>query len=332
MPFTMKNAPTNTTGSMYYCKKCLERVSEVQTRCENCNASLIVSKPMDLGLNLKTVPLIDKIGVEMEGYWRCHPSAIRNGTNEVTFHQDGSVHFANVGRRNVNNECDCCSGDCSHDEEDREDGYCNCYCDELRAQSSSPYCGEYVTHPIKYTEDLKELKKIVFDNYPTKVNNSCGGHFHISFKTPSFYGIAMDRRVWLGVKKELRKWAKTNLPTLAYDKLETRLKGVNYCKNSHLAENQVYASADRYTQFNFAWQRHKTMEVRILPMFSKREIYMKCVRFICNEIQQQMMKITQTVPEVTEALRDINGRIKKVDLHSRDDKVKLGIRMRDKEI
>jgi|TARA_R110000824_G_scaffold72633_1_gene185268 hypothetical protein len=314
----MKNAPLFKRSKQLYCKKCLS-VFEPDTlkvkHCLECGVRVLTENSpnlMNLNVGFTThigydnagdSPIIKKIGIEMEGQWARAPLDNRTRIHEeqqLAYHDDGSVHFSR------SRSCSCCRGDCSCD----EDGYDCC---EGDCTDSSQITGEYVTKPIVYYEDLRVMKELIMDNYPTNVNASCGGHFHLSFKSNTFYGIAMDRRVWLGVKREFKKWIKTNMKLSEMQEAERRLNGIQYCANSHNADNQVYARADRYTQFNFSWQRHQTMEVRLLPMFKDSKLYMKCVRFLCNEIQQQIIKIFDNgKPEEIEAFRDMSGRIKPI--------------------
>jgi hypothetical protein len=276
--------------------------------------------PYNMGVEPKRNVIIDKIGVEMEGHWKGNAPDQDAG---VTFHGDGSVHFSTS--QMADTYCVCCAGDCTEDDHE-EDDCCDGDCGKKRIRN---VIGEYVSSPIPYCEDLGALKTLIYRNYPHNVNDSCGGHFHISFISLGYYGLSMDKKVYQNVIKAFKAWAidgKTKkapagFTKSAQDKIMIRLKGRQYCKKEFASDEQILGyHNDRYTHFNYrAYHKHKTLEIRILPMFNKKEDYYRSVRFLCNEITKQILAIGLGSPLQVEAKRDMEGKISKIDSKRVDD-------------
>ena len=324
----LKNAPKidDNICNLCYCKACLGRIEFLEGKqkyqCTDCGRT---QYPYNIGIDEKRKCIIDKIGVEMEGRWGFLPP---DHDDTVRFHGDGSVHF-NTSEYNNNYEeyCMCCAGHCTEDDHD-EDDCCKGGCGKTKKRPQN-IVGEYVSDPIQYQEDLGDLKGIILRNYPHNVNSSCGGHFHISFVSTGYYGLAMDERIYKNVIKSFKalavdtttKKAPAGLTKLAQGQITMRLKGRQYCKKEFASDEQISGQhTDRYTHFNYrAWHKHKTLEIRILPMFNKKEDYYRCVRFLCNQITNEILKIGLGEPEYVEAKRDLKGRISKLEKKRVDD-------------
>ena len=233
-----------------------------------------------------------KIGIEMEGGWKDRPKGDIIG--EVVFHSDGSVHLEEDDDGYWSEDGGCrCSCYCDEYEDDDDDcDYCasdgECQgCDRDRSHNIS---GEYVTTPNKIDEFImgsnSKFEKIVTENYPTKTNITCGGHFHLSVKHPFLWGIIANKELWISLKKALSKWGKKHLSDAGYKNLMARIKGERqYCVNAWYGEQQLSReNTDRYTHLNFCVDRHGTMEIRILPMFQYAKTYIKAVKYIINYI------------------------------------------------
>lgn len=155
------------------------------------------------------------------------------------------------------------------------------------------FVGEYITRPVLFNKTgLAKLESCVYDAYPHFVNRTCGGHFHLSFRDMRFYDIAMEKEMYDGLITHLYTWGEKNLNKKGMNRLNERLDnythGTDYCQPKHMPEQQVDGNGDRYCHLNFDYFKHRTMEVRILPMFSDATTYLDavdtCTRFISRYI------------------------------------------------
>tara|TARA_R110000824_G_scaffold8714_1_gene39388 strand:+ start:1425 stop:2363 length:939 start_codon:yes stop_codon:yes gene_type:complete len=239
-----------------YCGECLRELTHIEIKalahylykCTECGSSEFIT-------NNSTRAYIKnpiwKIGIELEGLWDKYPTPHRLLTQR---------------------------GDCSVKNPDNID---------------YTYIGEYVTKPVVFKEPyLRELEDLIWNSYPTWVNRTCGGHFHISFRDMRFYDIAMDYEMYEGLIEHLQKWGKRRLNRVGMNRLKERIEsqteGVDYARPQHMPEQQLSGQGERYCHFNFDYFKHKTMEVRILPMFSSAGVYLEavneCTHFISDYI------------------------------------------------
>lgn len=142
--------------------------------------------------------------------------------------------------------------------------------------------GEIVTRPHG---DLDALLKDISDLWPDTVHDSCGFHIHASF-TPLSGSIIASSGFYAYFKDEWHKWGhQVKLPK--NHEFWTRLTGGNkFAKDRFEPEAQLKAFASsprggesRYTMLNFhAWEKHRTIECRLLPMFADKDIALSAVR------------------------------------------------------
>ena len=295
----------------YFCNNCLSpsvyNMKKDMIKCKECGETYEYIwngfTPMELSHPL------NKIGCELEGARNSHPKTTHN--EDVQFHGDGSVHFERRGDQ----ECEECS--CDEMSESEQEEYNECYhcageCDCTYDSNHWQIEGEWVTRPLAFNKNFKRFTKIVSESYPEGVNDTCGGHFHISYKNELLYGIAMDYDLYSGLCSHLKSWANSGvLNENGKKKLLRRLEGSsNYCRIGFNPEMQLYGNSDRYFQLNYAYGKHKTMECRILPMFSDSEVYIMAVREATKYIEDWMKNhmIIET-PTVEVFKRDFDGRI-----------------------
>jgi hypothetical protein len=202
-------------------------------------------------------PQINMVGVEMEGGW--DPD---------------------------NPTCDDIKSDCSVQVNDHDD---DDYDEDDDGYSHGRYKnGEYVTSPIsKWQTLVNEMK----DNYPDKVNSTCGLHVHVSVPTIPAYEALMNERFYNFLKKSLRVWGKkNNIPS--HHNFWHRLKGNNqYCEDFHNPDSQVWETGkggDRYCIVNYCYSCHGTMEVRVLPMFEKKSLSVSAVERVLWTVQRYL--------------------------------------------
>jgi hypothetical protein len=119
-------------------------------------------------------------------------------------------------------------------------------------------------------------------NYPDHTGASCGLHVHMSFaesRAENAYRVALladSESFQTGLLERLSTVGKSlKITSKAFWE---RLRGQNsYCM-PRWSERNV-RETDRYRAVNFAaYARHNTVEIRVLPMFSKRQISARMVR------------------------------------------------------
>jgi hypothetical protein len=133
----------------------------------------------------------------------------------------------------------------------------------------SLWCGEAVSPPIK---NWTKLASWVKNNYPNRVNRTCGTHMHVSFKGSYGYSalVGQDSGILDRLEEVLRAWAKdAKLRQSERKWLFNRLDGNNtYCKKIWDPDRALQGRYDRYSWLNAeAWRKHGTIEIRILPAF-----------------------------------------------------------------
>lgn len=141
--------------------------------------------------------------------------------------------------------------------------------------------GEIVTRPH---EKLEDLLADISALWPESVNDSCGFHIHASF-TPLDGSIIASKGFYQYFKEEWNDWGhKIKLPK--NHEFWIRLAGQNkHARDRFEPEVQLKGNfaaqgrADaRYTMLNFyAWEKHRTIECRMLPMFADKEIALSAV-------------------------------------------------------
>jgi hypothetical protein len=183
-------------------------------------------------------------GLELEGGWLSQSL----GKHNTALHQDGSVRGL--------------SSDCSH-------------------------VGEIASPVIS---SMTAARQWLIRHYPDSVNDSCGFHVHIGVSLLN-YSRLMDEdfhRFWL---KEMNEFYEENKTERGFELFKSRLDGKNiYCQRKFRPEEQLNRTEaygprrthPRYSQLNFCWARHGTMECRVFPCFPKAESAVKALEAFTN--------------------------------------------------
>lgn len=152
--------------------------------------------------------------------------------------------------------------------------------------------GEVCSVPL---EDFSAAEKWLKENYPQHVNESCGLHVHVSLP-PLHYMRLMDpgfERVFLEAMEDF--WSKYRSEP-AFDQFRSRLDGQNqYCQKAFRPEEQIFRremygdrtgahAHPRYSQLNYCWGRHGTMECRLFPCFPQVNHAVEAVRSFTDAI------------------------------------------------
>jgi len=211
---------------------------------------------------------IHKIGVELEGAW------LSSKNVDKSFHGDGSVNIP-----------------INYDSNDRPD----------------LFVGEIASDPISY-ENVENWIRV---NYPDKVNHTCGFHIHVSLKENMNYLRLATEEFSAFFFNAMTSWGESN-KLHPEDQFWYRLNGSNhYCKKDFKPDDQIYAKTkgdSRYTQLNFCYTLHGTLECRLLPMFgdvnltiSAFKAYIDCIEKFLEEAPNNL-----TVIEAAISMEDAN--------------------------
>lgn len=134
--------------------------------------------------------------------------------------------------------------------------------------------GEVVSPPIA---DIEEARNWLVNNHPHAVNNTCGFHIHLSLPAIHYSRLMNPsfNDAFLSAMEDF--WAAhRNAPGM--DLFRARLDGQNrYCQKIFRPEDQLWRNehygphetTPRYSQLNYCFGRHGTMECRLFPCFEK---------------------------------------------------------------
>ncbi len=126
-------------------------------------------------------------------------------------------------------------------------------------------------------------------NYPHAINRTCGMHVHMSFRHLLDYQRLMVREYHDHMVQGIYEWAvRENLPSEHL--LWKRILGLNdFCQDVFRPEQQVNLPEKhangyfcRYAVLNYHFKTHKTIELRLLPMFEDVEQGIRAVRRTLN--------------------------------------------------
>lgn len=112
--------------------------------------------------------------------------------------------------------------------------------------------------------NLKDSWNFLKEFYPDEVNHTCGFHIHVSLDE-GYYVTLMEKdfhdKFLIWAEKLGKKYSK-RLPKTYMG----RVHGENsYCQKKFYAMEQSRGEGDRYTQLNYCYKDHKTLENRMFP-------------------------------------------------------------------
>ena len=133
------------------------------------------------------------------------------------------------------------------------------------------------------SDDLIELKNMIKDRYPEDVNSSCGMHCHLSFQNDIYYTLFTRKRFYDYFLSKMHSFGVRNKIN-EKSAFWRRLNGQNnFCYRSFIPSEQLKTDCNnRYTQLNFCYEEHRTIEVRLLPMFKKIQLAFLAVDELVN--------------------------------------------------
>jgi hypothetical protein len=135
-------------------------------------------------------------------------------------------------------------------------------------------------------EPVNEFPARMQAYFPHHVNETCGMHVHMSFRTALSYQRLMTPDYPATVIEFINRWAKKEKLD-KYHPLWPRLNGMSeYCQHKFHATEQAgrtnkdherRAEGSRYTVINYCYSRHSTIECRLLPMMANYELSLRAV-------------------------------------------------------
>jgi hypothetical protein len=157
------------------------------------------------------------------------------------------------------------------------------------------FAGEAVSSPLDPINYPRWIRRC----YPTWHDDTCGLHVHMSFTSVKYYEIlASSVDYYDTMMQYLKLWAleeDAKAPGLFPEDhhIWSRLAGTNrYCLGKWWPEKQIHRTTKpvgrnavrddevghRYTAINFPFAIHKTIEIRVLPMFPDADMAIRAVR------------------------------------------------------
>lgn len=136
---------------------------------------------------------------------------------------------------------------------------------------------EYQTRPGSLLSAITQLNEL----YPDETGPDCGLHVHISFVNQYDIALLATQPFFRYFRSRLLAWGES-MGLSRKGQFFRRLFGKNsYCNFNPERDPDTtdqMTNMHRYAQINFsAWREHKTVEVRLLPMFRHRRMALAAV-------------------------------------------------------
>ena len=171
--------------------------------------------------------------------------------------------------------------------------------------------------------EKSEIAEWMRKHYPPFVNQTCGMHVHMSFKTALTYQRMMTPSYPNAVLFYLKKWAKEEgFPEDHH--IWNRLAGKShYARAAFNAASQVQATAkdfdqrrpgNRYTVINYCWGRYNTLECRVLPMMAEVEQAIRGVNRLIR-ITNAFLVTTASKEPIVESVATFDVITERVESH-----------------
>lgn len=139
--------------------------------------------------------------------------------------------------------------------------------------------GEFVSNPM-YPREIGEW---LYNAYPDRVNSTCGLHVHLSVK-PEFYVRLAQSKFATAFRASMTDWS--NFLT-EKEQFLARLRGRNtYCQDRFVPHEQMIGvNNERYAALNYCYGKHRTLEVRLLPMFRDTAQAYRSILAVVNTVR-----------------------------------------------
>lgn len=133
-----------------------------------------------------------------------------------------------------------------------------------------------------------QVKPWIDENYPNKINETCGVHIHVSVKSDSDYIRLMSEDFEIFFHQRMKEFGEK----MGYSKdhpFWPRLKGSNpYCARDFKPEKQAIRTdkrGPRYSQLNYCFSLHGTLECRLFHGSNNPEEIYSCVLAFINIVE-----------------------------------------------
>lgn len=234
----------------------------------------IVTTPLNIDNLLgKVRNRVALVGVELEGAWRRFPEGERWDLDMSVFENPSPEVVAAIERLKITKT------------------------------------GELVSEPMLPGQVGVWMKRC----YPTYVNETCGLHVHMSFHKLKHYAYLMKPEYPATIREYLARWAiKMQFPPVHH--IWNRLSGKNkFCHDAFWPDLQAGCRKDhdhdrkgnRYTDINFAFTSHKTIECRLLPMMSNHEMATNAVHEVLKITSACLVKLGEREKKHNGFLEDL---------------------------
>lgn len=168
---------------------------------------------------------------------------------------------------------------------------------------SSVVVGELVSKPMS---SLESIHIFIGKNWPTEVNPRCGFHVHVSFKNINFYAACMNSNFYKEFLQAMEQWGK-DYPCKNPNFWE-RLNNENrFCTRTFNPDAQVKLTGKneaRYTQLNYCYAFHKTIECRLFPGFKDYRTAQSAVKAFVEFIENYLKNHPINEETLKESLTD----------------------------
>ena len=155
------------------------------------------------------------------------------------------------------------------------DGSCGCSCEcRCECETGELVDGEVVSRVL----EVRRSPTWIHENYPVLVNKSAGGHQHKGGYSVLEYAWLMDPAFDSYLRGVLLKWGEVihlNENAAFWERVRNGKSLLTKEHKPYLQVDLTSKDEERYHQLNYCWSLHETLELRLLPMFQKEELYIK---------------------------------------------------------
>lgn len=161
-------------------------------------------------------------------------------------------------------------------------------------EESSPLAASMRIRPGELPSSPMEVRQIeswMRESYPSHVNETCGLHVHMSFKSTLHYMWLMVPEFQETIRAYVKKWAVAENLDEKHPLWKRLLGGNSYCTDGFYPDLQASQArksfnhdgpGSRYTMINYCHALHGTMECRLLPMFEDVEQGIRAVKNVLD--------------------------------------------------
>jgi len=251
---------------------------------------------------------IDKIAVELEGIYlkRSIEDLLTEEPDDVKVKEDGSIHInKGIEITTYNNKT------IRKEETNIAFGVLD---ENTPVERAGGLLGRELVPRLPYSQ-LDDLKKWIIKYYPVAINETCGFHIHVSFKSIRHYNNLMEEEFYKFFLERMKNFANTyefDKHSNDKERLMYRLSGRNrFAAKVFIPDYQckeMKGNYHRYTQLNFSYKVHNTIECRLFPMFTRVETALAAVEELIktycdyldklykNQEKKEKAIITKSIP------------------------------------